>query len=394
MPYVTQIPDATIDLSTGTPVIDIGNTLLLNELYTSQEFELYDVGSPDGATLGAGDSVSLVGADGTTIVGGQYAGTGTLSTAEVGLDVGLISATVQLNALPGQFMVDENGNVFMITDEPLNEDNLNVTLNATLLGDTILDTEVPISGLADVLSGGTLGVLLAPVQQALDTVIVSVGYDPEGTLALGPEDVTCFVAGTLIETRHGLVAVENLNVGDEILTRDNGFQPIRWIGSTKLSTAALARQPNLRPIRIRAGALGTNMPASDLMVSPQHRILVRSNIAVRMFGVDEVLVAAKQLLIIEGIDYAEDVQGVEYFHFLFDRHEVVMSNGAATESLFTGPQALKSVGAAARAEILALFPEMGEPTFEPTAARELPSGRMARKLAMRHVQNRRTLVLS
>jgi len=71
-----------------------------------------------------------------------------------------------------------------------------------------------------------------------------------------------------------------------------------------------------------------------------------------------------------------------------------MSNGAATESLLTGAQALKSVGAAASAEILVLFPELGEPAFQLLTARELLSGRKARKLTMRHVQNHPTLVPS
>ena len=76
-----------------------------------------------------------------------------------------------------------------------------------------------------------------------------------------------------------------------------------------------------------------------------------------MFGAPEVLVAAKQLLQIDGIDL-DDAADVTYVHFLCDRHEVVFSNGAPTESLYTGPEALKSVGAAAREEIFVLFPQL------------------------------------
>ena len=92
------------------------------------------------------------------------------------------------------------------------------------------------------------------------------------------------------------------------------------------------------------------------------------------------------------LDVAEDLAEVEYFHLLFDRHEVVISNGAATESLYTGPEALKSVGPAARAEILALFPELATRDYTPPAGRTLASGRMARKLAVRHAQNGMPLV--
>ncbi len=94
-----------------------------------------------------------------------------------------------------------------------------------------------------------------------------------------------------------------------------------------------------------AGALGPGHPARPLVVSPQHRILVRSAIAQRMFGSAEVLVAAKQLLSLDGIDVAQDLETVEYFHILFDRHEIVFAKGTETESLYTGPQALRGIAA-------------------------------------------------
>ena len=205
-------------------------------------------------------------------------------------------------------------------------------------------------------------------------------------------DVTCFARGTRIETPRGPVAVEDLRAGDLVLTRDRGAQPLRWVGSSRVDGGTLASTPRLRPIRIRAGALRQHAPAQDLLVSPQHRILVRSKIAQRMFGAAEVLVAAKQLVLLDGIDVAEDLAEIEYFHLLFDRHEVVISNGAETESLYTGPQALRSVGPAARQEILDLFPQLLDEAFVVEAARPLSSGRMGRKLAMRQAQQGRALL--
>ncbi len=222
--------------------------------------------------------------------------------------------------------------------------------------------------------------------------IAKVGFNP------GIKDVVipppCFVAGTLIETDSGFVAVEKLKAGDKVLTRDNGFKEIFWIGSVELSATHLRDNANHRPIRISAGALGPQTPSSDLLVSPQHRVLVRSKIAQRMFGAIEVLVAAKQLLLIDGIDIADDLEEVNYFHILFDQHEIVNSNGAPTESLYTGEEAMKSLGLAARQEIFSLFPALGEIDRETVAARTLTSGRMARKLAVRHRQNERPLYLS
>ncbi|WCR15846.1 Hint domain-containing protein (plasmid) [Paracoccus seriniphilus] len=205
--------------------------------------------------------------------------------------------------------------------------------------------------------------------------------------------VVCFASGTMILTDNAQQAVETLQPGDLVMTRDRGAQPIRWIGSVMLDAATLQDNPNLRPIRIDAGALGNGTPANDLLVSPQHRVLVRSRIAQRMFGTDEVLVAARQLLKLDGVGVAEDLAEVEYVHFLFDRHEVVFSNGAETESLYTGAQAMKSVGPAARAEILSLFPELRDREQAPESARNFPSGRLARKLVARHRQNGKPLVM-
>lgn len=205
-------------------------------------------------------------------------------------------------------------------------------------------------------------------------------------------DTICFSRGTQIMTDRGEVAVEDLSEGDLVLTADNGYQQLRWIGSQKVSASRLEEEPNLCPIRIRKGALGDNTPSCDLVVSPQHRVLVRSKIARRMFDASEILVAAKFLQSVEGVSEITDCDCVEYFHLLFERHEVILSNGAWTESLFTGPQALKSVGAEARAEIMALFPELIERNYEAQPCRQLVSGRRGRKLAFRHEKNQVALV--
>ncbi|MDB6178018.1 Hint domain-containing protein [Paracoccus sp. Z330] len=204
--------------------------------------------------------------------------------------------------------------------------------------------------------------------------------------------VTCFVAGTLIETPDGLRPVEDLRAGDMVLTADHGARPLVWTGSRKLDSAA---QPNLRPVRISARALGENSPNADLLLSQQHRILVRSAAAARMFDASEVLVAAKHLTGLPGIEIVEDAGQVTYVHLLFDQHEIVTANGAATESLFTGPEALKGVSEAAREEILALFPQLAEIGSQVeilNPARPLVSGRRGRKLAARHLANAKPMV--
>lgn len=204
----------------------------------------------------------------------------------------------------------------------------------------------------------------------------------------------CFVSGTMIDCIDGLRAVETLVPGDLVRTRDHGYQPIRWKGMRNVTKEMISIMPQFAPIRIAAGALGNGLPNADLLVSPQHRVLVKSKIAKRMFGCDEVLVAAKQLCSLEGIEVADELGDVEYHHFLFDQHEIVFSNDAETESFFIGPQAMKSVGPAARAEILALFPELADRETSPQPARAIISGRPARKLAARNQRNDQPLTIA
>lgn len=206
-------------------------------------------------------------------------------------------------------------------------------------------------------------------------------------------NVMCFTAGTLIRTIDGLVPAEDITQGMLVWTKDDGYQPIRWIGTRRMTRSELAEHANVRPIRIKAGALGDNLPERDLLVSPQHRILVNSKIVHRLQGEDEVLVSAKHLLQVEGIDVENDLSEVTYVHFLFHRHQIVESEGAETESLFTGPEALKAVENEARKEILAIFPELAELDHArlPIPIRPILSGRQGRKLANRHASKNKYL---
>ena len=207
--------------------------------------------------------------------------------------------------------------------------------------------------------------------------------------------IMCFARGTLIKTIEGERPIEELSVGDRVLTMDNSYQEIRWIGSRDLDDIDLTMNPKLKPILIRADALGSGVPERDLVVSPQHRILIRSVIAERMFGQREVLMPANKLLTIDGIDILHHTpDGVEYWHMLFEDHQIVWSNGAPSESLFTGPEALKAVSPEGRLEIQTLFPEICAPNYIPTPARYIPEkGKLMKKLAQRHHANKKPLVI-
>ncbi|WP_434287186.1 Hint domain-containing protein [Celeribacter sp. SCSIO 80788] len=173
------------------------------------------------------------------------------------------------------------------------------------------------------------------------------------------EIIPCFTPGTLIATPKGEVKVEELKVGDRVITRDNGIQQIRWIGHKALSGADLAARSDLNPVLIRKGALGAGLPERDMMVSPNHRILVSNEKAALLFDEHEVLVAAKHLTRMDGVDVVE-ASGLTYIHVMFDRHEVVLSDGTWSESFQPGDYTLSGIGEEAREELFTLFPELAE----------------------------------
>lgn len=214
--------------------------------------------------------------------------------------------------------------------------------------------------------------------------------------------VVCFARGTRIMTPFGDIPIEELERGDMVKTLDHGMKPIRWIGHRKLSADDLAKAPAMRPILIKARSIGGGLPKTDLVVSPQHCVMIRSRIAKRMFGKEEVLIAAKHLLAIPGVSVIEDCDGVEYWHFLFDQHEVVFAESMPAESLYTGKEALKTLSEKSRKEIFALFPELanldhdklGVDCPSPMGARIFPKGPEARELTKRHIKNDQALLVS
>ncbi len=171
--------------------------------------------------------------------------------------------------------------------------------------------------------------------------------------------IPCFTPGSVIATPQGERLVEDLQIGDRVITRDNGLQEIRWLGRRDLAGAEMLQAQHLKPVLIRAGSLGRGLPERDLLVSPNHRVLINNEKSALYFEDREVLVAAKHLTGLEGVD-AVDTSAVSYIHFMFDQHEVVLSNGSWTESFQPGEQTLDGMGVEQRDEIYTLFPELRE----------------------------------
>lgn len=204
-----------------------------------------------------------------------------------------------------------------------------------------------------------------------DEEVVNFTYEIEsanGNTSVGIvtlDTIPCFVSGTMILTADGEKPVEDLIPGDLILTQDDGPQPLRWIG--RRSMPAIGK---MAPISIRAGALGDHR---ELLVSPLHRVLIRDVLSELLFGEREVLVAARDLINDHSIRVIEGGE-VTYVHLLFDRHQVVFSEGLPTESFLPGPQTTQCFEADVVDEICTIFPELDPMTgegYSPAARRTL-----------------------
>lgn len=175
--------------------------------------------------------------------------------------------------------------------------------------------------------------------------------------------IVCFARGTMILTPNGEVPIEELLVGSRVETLDHGPQTVRWIGSTQRAAHGACA-----PVRIRAGALENDR---DLWVSQQHRMVLRGARAELMFGEHEVLVPAKSLVNDCSVRIVEGGE-VEYFHILFDNHEIIYAEGAMAESLHLGKQSFDALSHASIKEIEMLFPELTKATTKlPETARQV-----------------------
>jgi hypothetical protein len=191
--------------------------------------------------------------------------------------------------------------------------------------------------------------------------------------------VICFTSGTMIRTEIGTIPVEALAQGDKILTRDNGPQAVRWIGQRRMSGARLHVMPSLRPIRIAAGAIGDDVPDADLLVSPEHRLLVKGRAAMDLFNTDEVLVAARDLVDDRLIRVDRSATEVTYFHLMFDAHQVLWANGVPSESFQPTLASLEQVDPLQRNSLAEQFPYIVDnpATYSTPARRVLTEGEAA-----------------
>jgi hypothetical protein len=200
-------------------------------------------------------------------------------------------------------------------------------------------------------------------------------------------NIICFAGGTAIETPDGDRCIDELRVGDLVTTLDHGPQPIRWIGKRRISKRQLQANAKLRPVSIAAGAIGPGCPRRSVMLSRQHRILIRSMALLRACGDGEALAPAVGLLDLPGVRLRDGLDGVSYYHILLDRHEIVCANGLWAETLFLGPQARRTLSPADLAEIAVMFPEQLSAATPMAPARALLSRKDTQAVVRRNHKN-------
>lgn len=292
-----------------------------------------------------GDDSLFAGAGADTVLGGDGNDTVSGGAGADTLTLGAGNDTAIFDRFGGSDIVTD----FDVGDSDLDgfyNDQLDVSDLRTLGGDPITTADVtPVD-----LGGGNVR-LDFPEGESITLQGVSFAQmsSPAQLHAAG---IPCFTAGTRIATPKGAVPVETLKPGDKVLTRDNGFQPIKWVGSRALTANAMKANPKLRPVRFAPGAFAN---AEPVLFSQQHGVLMRDVGAGK-----EYLVRAVHLAKLKGgaVRIAEGIKSITYVHLLFDAHQIVLSDGIWSESFYPGPWALRSLDLPQMQELATLFPEL------------------------------------
>ena len=229
-------------------------------------------------------------------------------------------------------MQDETGSFIVDDSSPVGRPGNLVVLDSciTLMARDSNTYEALI--MVEVQDGGVEAIYLLPLATlAAKTDYRLVGVDRHAaTLRFAEVACVSFTRGTHITMASGQqVPIEELKVGDKVLTRDDGPQQVRWIGQTTLRAVG-----DFAPVVIKAGALHN---ANDLVVSPDHRLFVYQRQDRLGAGRNEVLVKVRHLINGDTV-YQQDGGFVDYFQLLFDEHQIIYAEGIAAESLLVDPR--------------------------------------------------------
>lgn len=205
---------------------------------------------------------------------------------------------------------------------------------------------------------------------------VKTGGSNDGT-SLYSDFITCFGPETSVLTASGYRDAYTLDVGDMVWTLHDGYQPVRWVGRTKVvADGAFA------PVVFAPGAIGNE---KELIVSQEHRIYMRDTASIVLFGVPDVLIAAKHLCGLPGVAL-RPCNSISYVHFMFDRHQIIIANGVESESFYLSDHSVSGVEANQKRELLALFPSLEQGIDGFGAAAAMPLKAFEAKVYCNHLR--------
>jgi len=304
-------------------------------------------------------------------------GTATITDNQAGLDGETLSALASGETATADVSVGGNSSTGSNVDAE----------DAWTIRDTVTGRIFQVTSM-EVRSGGAIGhYLISEYPMVAGRTYEVLAYDnlpstSGGDPILNYTEVVCFTPGALILTPKGEVPVQRIRVGDLVTTMDNGPQRVRWIGRRHLDRQALDAAPHLKPVLIRAGCMGNRR---DLLVSPQHRMLVSGRWLPAAGEAHETLVRARHLA--ENLDgrwrFARGKTSVDYIHLMFDAHQIIFAEGAPSESLFPGPMALNGMDRPSRQELFEICPDLLSFVRFPNAHIGNPYGVTARPVARR-----------
>jgi len=145
--------------------------------------------------------------------------------------------------------------------------------------------------------------------------------DSHGNTVMTEDTTPCYCRGTRIRTPGGQVPVEDLRIGDLVMTADGEALPLKWIGRRSYRDWLAVGNADVQPILFKAGSLADRVPARDLHVSPEHAMFI-----------DGMLIPACHLVNGSSIRKVEGMEEIDYFHLEFDRHAVIFADDAPAES--------------------------------------------------------------
>jgi hypothetical protein len=321
-------------VTNGTITIASGDTLTDTAGITLAGGTISGAGAPSNSTpiSGYGTISSTLNGDVVTASGGTLTITGAVDTSSASTFNIASGATLALGGAVGtgsvtptiSFAAGSSG-ALDLTD--LTGSNFHATISnfSTLNsidvpnGTKITYSSTGSSTTITVDNGSTvLGTITLNGNYTSDSFSISGGVITEGPI--------CYLRGTRVLTPTGERCIEDLKIGDLVVTRFGGTQPIKWIGRQSYSADDVRDDLETAPVHFRAGSLGEDVPSRDLFISPGHSMLIDGTLVLAKFLVNGITITQGRL---PGM--------LDYFQLELDTHDCVLADGAWSETFADGP---------------------------------------------------------